>query len=107
MSDEPFWQRPRPPIESPITRGTELPTDPNHPTFDDGSRFFIERHYHQLQHDRLDEFEVVTVTAVYVDNGLTGHQIEFGPWSLSPEDARALATSLQFLAHACDGRTEQ
>ncbi|NKS64416.1 hypothetical protein GS966_02525 [Rhodococcus hoagii] len=80
----------------------ELHDDPAHPTFDDAPRFLIDRHTIQLHHDVHDEYEDVTVTATHVLNGLTGEQIELGPWSLTASDARELANSLHHLAATID-----
>ncbi|QBJ94980.1 hypothetical protein ERC79_02620 [Rhodococcus sp. ABRD24] len=80
----------------------ELPDDAAHPTFDDAPRFLIGRHTIQLHHDVHDEYEDVTVTATHVLNGLTGEQIELGPWSLTASDARELANSLHHLAATID-----
>lgn len=76
----------------------DLPDDPAHPTLDDAPRVLIDCHTIQLHHDVRDEYEDVTVTATYVLDGLTGAQIELGPWSLTASDARELANSLNHLA---------
>ncbi|MHA4852449.1 hypothetical protein L1080_023345 [Rhodococcus sp. MSC1_016] len=80
----------------------ELPDDPEHPTYEGAPRLLIERHDHQLHHDRADEWQSAPLTAVYVDDGLSGARIEFGPWSLEASEARLLAVSLNTLADACD-----
>lgn len=85
----------------------EVEDDPIHPTIDDAPRLLIDRHHHDLHHDARGEWETVPVTAVYVDDGLSGPRIEFGPWSLDATDARALAHSLNTLADTLDPPTRR
>lgn len=96
MTTEPFWHRPRPPAHPPITPWEELDDDPAHPGLDGCARLGIERHWHTLQHDQLDTFQDVAVTAVHI--GSAGGQVELGPWSMTAADARTLAASLHALA---------
>lgn len=83
---------------------TELPDDPAHPTFDGAVRHVTDGRRFQLHHDARGEFEDVTATAVYVADGLTGHVVELGPWSLSPQEANQLGSALSELAAALDSR---
>lgn len=77
---------------------TELPVDPQHPNLSDSDpRLHIETHHHTANHDADDEYVTVTVTAV---TDAAGGRIEFGPWSFLPDEARALAVSLNALADA-------
>lgn len=99
---ESFHFRPRPPVEESIAPWTELPSDPAHPTFEDAPRLFVERHHHSLYQPQLEEWQTIPITAVFVSDGLTGNCIEFGPWTLEPDEARLLALSLTTLANALD-----
>lgn len=106
--DEKFWHRPQPPIEIAPEPWSELPPDTRYPVLDDAPRLFIERHHHKLCNANADSWDDVPITAVFHDNGIGGPQIEFGPWSIEPHDARRLAASLIMLADAAEpNRTDQ
>lgn len=106
--DERFWERPRPPVEIAPQPWSELPDDPRYPVFDGAPRLFVERHHHTLCNAATESWDVVPITAVFHDNGLGGPQIEFGPWSIEPDDARRLAASLTMLADAAEpNRTDK
>jgi hypothetical protein len=46
--------------------------------------------------DALEDWQMVPVSATFVDS--LGERIEFGPWSLTEDEARCLAVSLVQLA---------
>lgn len=99
MSD---LSRPRPFLGDPF----DDEPDDEHPSPDgspDVARMVVERHIHQVRVDATDEWAYLPVTAVLWPG--IGEVIELGPWSLSVQDARLLATSLQMLADLidCDG----
>lgn len=76
--------------------------DPEHPSDDDvGPRYLMETHWHTVRHDVSDQWFELKVSAVHV-NG-SGPAVEIGPWSICPEEARVLATSLAMLADESEG----
>ncbi len=78
-------------------------TDPEHPSVDGGQRLVVARHLHMLHHDQSETFDHVPITATFQE--YMGEQIEFGPWSMSLQDARLMAQSLLTLVSLVDGRT--
>ncbi len=77
--------------------------DPEHPSPDGCAcvpRMVVERHIHQVRIDATDEWAYIPVTAVMWPG--IDEVVELGPWSLSPEEARLLASSLLTLASLID-----
>lgn len=68
------------------------------------TRYLLEEHWQLMLDEGTDEFVNVPVRAVI--DAAAGPAVELGPWTLSPDDARLLATSLSILADLAEGTTE-
>lgn len=53
--------------------------------------------------DATDEWIVVPLRSVFVDDGLTGWVFELGPYSISGSDAAVLANSIAHYGRASEG----
>lgn len=62
-------------------------------------RLILEEHRHEVQHDELDEFQMLPVRAVIRDGGPA---VELGGWSLSCSEAALLGESLRILARLAE-----
>lgn len=60
----------------------------------------LAEHQHTVLHEPSDEFR--TILARAVDQPRIGPSVHLGDWSLSPDDARLLAASLNLLADATE-----